>query len=367
MRAIGEEVRSKVKRMMKGRQEIHLDLTNGLKRYSIMFRNYASSIVIAGLLFVQTAAIAAQKAVISELKITILSTMLTEFRGVGEWGFAALIEADGHSILFDTGARPDTVLKNAEELGIDLSTINTVVISHNHWDHIGGLVSLRHNLKAKNPSAVQYAHVGDGIFLTRHLDHEALSSIPPMPKEYLVSALDVRDAYEAQKGHFIVHEKPHELHPGIWITGPIPRIHEERNWTSFMKIQGNDSEEEDTIPEDQALVINTSDGLIVVAGCGHAGIVNTMEYARSINEEKTINTVLGGFHLMTATDEHLEWTGTKMRTFGVEHILGAHCTGINAVTLLREAGNYDRETAIVGAVGSIFTLDEGIQRGLLNR
>ena len=70
---------------------------------------------------------------------------------------------------------------------------------------------------------------------------------------------------------------------------------------------------------------------------------------------------------MTATDEHLEWTGTKMRTFGVEHILGAHCTGINAVTLLREAGNYDRETAIVGAVGSIFTLDEGIQRGLLNR
>ena len=79
--------------------------------------------------------------------------MLTEFRGVGEWGFAALIEADGHSVLFDTGARPGTVLKNAEELGIDLSAVDTVVLSHNHWDHTGGLVTLRRELKAQNASA----------------------------------------------------------------------------------------------------------------------------------------------------------------------------------------------------------------------
>jgi 7,8-dihydropterin-6-yl-methyl-4-(beta-D-ribofuranosyl)aminobenzene 5'-phosphate synthase len=91
-----------------------------------------------------------EPAVISDLKITVLSTMLTELRGVGEWGFAALIEADGHTILFDTGARPNTVLKNAKELGINLSIVDTVVISHNHWDHTGGLVNLRRTLRSQN-------------------------------------------------------------------------------------------------------------------------------------------------------------------------------------------------------------------------
>jgi 7,8-dihydropterin-6-yl-methyl-4-(beta-D-ribofuranosyl)aminobenzene 5'-phosphate synthase len=128
-------------------------------------KSYASVFVVTCALLIPTAARGEEPAVISELKITTLSTMLTELRGVGEWGFATLIEADGHSVLFDTGARPDTVLKNAEELGIDLSTVETVVLSHNHWDHTGGLVALRRTLKAKNASAMQYAHVGDGIFL----------------------------------------------------------------------------------------------------------------------------------------------------------------------------------------------------------
>lgn len=90
-------------------------------------------------LLLPMAAIGEEPAIVSELKITTLSTMLTEFRGVGEWGYAALIEADGHTLLFDTGERPDTVLKNAVELGIDLSTVDTVILTHNHFDHTGGL------------------------------------------------------------------------------------------------------------------------------------------------------------------------------------------------------------------------------------
>ena len=332
-----------------------------------MIKKYASVLGVTCALLVPTFAREKEPAVVSELKITLLSTMLTELRGVGEWGFAAIVEADGHIVLFDTGARPDTVLKNAGELGIDLRTVDTVVLSHNHWDHTGGLVTLRRTLMAKNASAMQNTHVGHGIFLPRIIDAEAVDSLPPMPKEFVVNVFDVRDGYEALGGRFIVHEKPHELHPGVWITGPIPRVHRERNWTPFMRIKQNDSLAEDTIPEDQALVLNTSSGLVVVAGCGHAGIVNTMEYARSITNGKSIHAVLGGFHLMSATDERLKWTGATMREFGVEHVIGAHCTGINAVTRLRDAGNYSRESAVVGTVGSTFTLGEGIQRGLLNR
>ena len=134
-----------------------------------------------------------------------------------------------------------------------------------------------------------------------------------------------------------------------------------------MRIQQGDQQIEDSIPEDQAVVLETSHGLVVVAGCGHAGIVNTMEHARSITNGKQIHAVIGGFHLMSATDQHLEWTGTKMREFGVKHVLGAHCTGINAVTGLRDAGNLNRKTAVVGTVGSTFILGKGIQPGVLNR
>ena len=310
---------------------------------------------------------AAEPAVVSDLRVTTLSTMLTEFQGVGEWGYAALIEADGHRILFDTGARPDTVLKNATELGIDLSTIDTVILSHNHWDHTGGLVTLRQTLKAENANALKTAHVGEGIFLPRRMDQEAIAKLSPIPKELLVSALKVREGYEALGGRFAVHDKPFELHPGMWITGPIPRIHPEKNWTPFMRIERNGSLEEDTIPEDQALVINTEKGLVVIAGCGHAGIVNTMEYARVIAEGKSIHAVLGGFHLLRLTDEEVGWTGARMHELGVQHVLGAHCTGINAVNLLRDSAHLGRKTSVVGTVGSVFTLEDGIQLGALNR
>ena len=330
-------------------------------------RNCAAVIGVILTLMLPTFVVGEEPAVVSELKITTLSTMLTEFRGVGEWGYAALIEADGHTVLFDTGERPDTVLENAAELGIDLSTVDTVILTHNHFDHTGGLVTLRRTLKDENPSALQQTHVGDGIFLPRKLDPEAAKKLPPIPKELLVSATEVRDEYEALGGRFIIHEKPYELHPGMWITGPIPRVHPEKNWTPFMQIERNGSLEEDTIPEDQALVINTTKGLVVVSGCGHAGIVNTMEYARSIVDEKPVHAVLGGFHLLSLPDEKVEWTGAKMHEFGVEHVQGSHCTGINAVQLLRDSADLRRDTSVVGAVGSTFKLGEGIQPGLLTR
>jgi 7,8-dihydropterin-6-yl-methyl-4-(beta-D-ribofuranosyl)aminobenzene 5'-phosphate synthase len=325
-------------------------------------------LAVSGILLAPAATEAEEKpAVVTDLEITVLSTMLTELRGIGEWGFSAFIEVDGHTVLFDTGERPETVLKNADELGIDLSTIDTVILSHNHFDHTGGLVTLRRNLKDRSPSAVQTTHVGEGIFLPRVLDPQAVGALPPIPSELLVSAVEVREGYEAAGGEFVVHDKPHELYPGVWITGPIPRVHPEKNWTPFMKIRVGDELIEDTIPEDQAVVFDTPRGLVILVGCGHAGIVNTMEYARSITEGRPIYAVLGGLHLLNASDQHLKWTGTKMAGFGVEHVLGAHCTGLHAVTGLRDAGGLSRTTAMVGAVGSAFTLNEGIRPGALNR
>src|SRR5712692_11537839 len=90
---------------------------------------------------------------VHSLKITILSTMLAD-EGIGEWGFAALVEADGHKILYDTGARPNTVLENARELNVDLNDVQDVILSHHHGDHTTGLLTLRRELSRANPAAL---------------------------------------------------------------------------------------------------------------------------------------------------------------------------------------------------------------------
>jgi 7,8-dihydropterin-6-yl-methyl-4-(beta-D-ribofuranosyl)aminobenzene 5'-phosphate synthase len=117
---------------------------------------------------------------------------------------------------------------------------------------------------------------------------------------------------------------------------------------------------EDTVPEDASVVVNTASGLIVVSGCGHAGVVNTIEYSRKIVREAPVLAAVGGFHLFAASDSTMEWTGAKLRGFGLQHLLGAHCTGIEAVYRLRSLLGLTRETGVVGAVGSSFTLGKGI-------
>ena len=333
-----------------------------MKHWGLLLRN-----TMVVLICVLTGTAKAEQAV-TQLRITTLSTMLTELRGVGEWGYSALVETNNGTFLFDTGERPGTVLQNARELGIDLSGVETVALTHHHFDHTGGLVALREHFKVANPNALARTHVGEGMFLPRHLDEEAMAKLPSRPPaELLVSALHVKLEYEQSGGQFVVHDAPHELAPGVWLTGPIPRIHPEKNWTPFESIESDGQFVEDTIPEDQALVLDTSKGLVIVVGCGHAGIVNTMEAARTILPDRPIHAVIGGFHLLNQSDEGVAWSGEKMREFGVENLIGAHCTGINAVDGLRAAAHLDRRSAVVGAVGTVFTLEYGIQPGALNR
>jgi 7,8-dihydropterin-6-yl-methyl-4-(beta-D-ribofuranosyl)aminobenzene 5'-phosphate synthase len=288
---------------------------------------------------------------VRSLRVTVLSTMLTDFHGVGEWGFAALVEADGRRLLFDTGARPQTVLDNARELGIDLSGITDVVLSHHHWDHTGGLLALREALSKKNPAALSRVHVGEGIFLSR-----------PSPKDGKETneMIARRVTYEAGGGKFLVHSRPVEIMPGVWLSGPVPRPHPERNWPRSGRLQTPQGTVEDSIPEDASLFIDTPEGLVVITGCGHAGVVNTVQYARSAVRQAPAYAVIGGLHLFQASDETLEWTAMKLKEQGLVHLLGAHCTGIEALYRLRQRAGLTRKTAVVGAIGSSFSLEGGI-------
>ncbi len=286
---------------------------------------------------------------VQSLKITILSTMLAD-DGIGEWGFAALVEADGKTILFDTGARPNTVLENAKELKIDLGAVQDVILSHFHADHTTGLMTLRRELSKSNPAALSRVHVGKGIFLERRGRMQNPMTV-------------IKKDYEATGGKFIEHDKPEEILPGVWLTGPVPRCYPEKNYPGGVEVAKAEGWVEDSLPEDQSLVFNTPRGLVLLAGCGHAGIINTLQYAREFIRPAPVNAVLGGFHLFNAKDEQLDWTADKLKGFSVAQILGAHCTGIESVYHLRQRLGLSRRTCVVGTVGAIFDLKNGIHTG----
>ena len=291
---------------------------------------------------------------VRSLKITILSTMLAD-EGIGEWGFAALVEVDGHRILYDTGARPTTVLENARELKIDLSDVRDVILSHNHEDHTGGLVTLRRELSKTNPAALSRAHVAPGIFWSRPDGKGGEDNY----------AITARRAYEALGGTIIEHTKPAEILPGVWLTGPVPRVNPEHNWSVTGKVASPAGLVEDTVPEDQALIFDTGRGLVMLSGCAHAGIINILEYARKVVRPAPVYAAIGGFHLFAADDAKLDWTAAKLDDMGLQNLLGAHCTGLHTVYYLKDKLGLPRQQCLVGAVGAVFTLDKGIAPGRL--
>lgn len=291
------------------------------------------------------------------LKITILSTMLAD-AGIGEWGFSALVEAGDHRVLVDTGARPQTVLQNARELGVDLAGVQEVILTHNHDDHVGGLMTLRQELMKTNPAALSRAHVASGIFYSR----------PSKSGGEDNEMIGVKKAYEATGGTFIVHDTTAEIFPGGWLTGPVPRVFPERNWSVTGQVRTPDGLVEDNIPEDQSLVLNTPRGLVLITGCGHAGVVNILTFSRKAFPNTSVYAIVGGLHLFAASDTQVDWTADKLKEFGLAYLVGAHCTGVESVYRIRQRLGLPRKSAVVGAVGATFVSggggsEEGIHPG----
>jgi 7,8-dihydropterin-6-yl-methyl-4-(beta-D-ribofuranosyl)aminobenzene 5'-phosphate synthase len=294
---------------------------------------------------------------VETLRVQVLSTMLTADRGIGEWGFSAVVDVDGHRILFDTGDRPETVLNNSKELHVDLSSITDVILSHNHEDHTGGLMTLRQAVRQQNPTALSKAHVGKGIFAMRRSDKG-------LPIEFMIKT---RGEFESSGGTFVEYDRPAELWKGVWLTGPVPRKYPERNWSGHTEVQVAGEWKEDTVAEDMSLVVNTRQGLVVLSGCGHAGVINTLEYVRTAVRNAPIYAALGGFHLFQLDDAKLDWTASKLRDLGIRQFLGAHCTGIEPVFRIRQNLGLDRRSAAVAAVGAVFDLETGLNPGSIAR
>ena len=277
---------------------------------------------------------------IKDFKITILSTMLSDSH-IGEWGFSAMIEVDGERILFDAGSRENTVVQNAKELSINLDNIDNIFLSHNHKDHTGGLITL----KKEYPNSFKKAHVGEGIFYSR-----------PNAEGDDNYILSNKNTLENLGIKFISHKNPTQLIPGLWTTGQVPRKYDEKNWSGVSKmIDSKGNIVEDIIPEDQSLFFDTENGIVLISGCGHAGLANTLDYVQKIIPGRPIYKIIGGFHLLKLNNDKLEWTAKKMREAGVNYFVGAHCTGLNSTYSIRNFLGLTSERALVGSVGTVIT------------
>lgn len=251
---------------------------------------------------------------------------------IAEPAVSYLIEIDGHKLLFDTGYS-DAFMKNAAKLGIDLLDVDTLVLSHAHLDHTWGLQHLiqahaeRHfeNRPTKRPSLIAHPSVFDRRFIP------GLGDIG-----CLVTEDTVRHYVDLQ-----LTRQPQWLHPKLLFLGEIERENDFEAGDPIGKIQHEDTEADDFLLDDSSLVYQSSQGLVVITGCAHAGICNTVAQAMRICGDDRIVDIIGGFHLLEPTKRQLDLTITYLSDRRPKMLHACHCTDFKSRLALSQVADLE--------------------------
>lgn len=279
---------------------------------------------------------------IERLQITVLADNHVAMPDLlAEHGLSMLIEADDRRILFDTG-QGKVLRGNADALGIRLSGLDAVILSHGHYDHTGGLAVL---LPESSPTA---------IFLHPAALQPKYSKADGAPHRSIGLPESSRQALNAVDDRIVWSRSAIEVVPGIWCTGEIPRLAgNEQTETGFFL--DADCRDPDPLDDDQALFIETRAGIVAITGCAHAGIVNTLDRVSALTGHNEICMLVGGLHLARATNEQMEASADAIGRKNVRVLAPCHCTGMGAHSYLRE--RFHSLVQDVG-VGTRLVLDE---------
>ena len=239
----------------------------------------------------------------------------------GEWGLALWIAADERRILLDTG-QGHTLLQNARLLGIDVAAAEALVISHGHYDHTGGIAAaISAGFRGRifiHPAALSAKYQRKQTPPILHI------GIPPASERALRSGV----------AELVESPRPTEIAPGLIVTGAIPRRNQYEDVPDPFFLDESCTQP-DRLIDDQALLIETHRGWAVITGCGHSGLINTLNYAKELIGNRHIVAVIGGLHLFRASAERIKATTEDLRAFGVELIAPCHCTGFAATGSLQ--------------------------------
>jgi 7,8-dihydropterin-6-yl-methyl-4-(beta-D-ribofuranosyl)aminobenzene 5'-phosphate synthase len=271
------------------------------------------------------------------IRITVLVENSAHRPGlVAEHGLAFYIQSGPHTLLFDTG-QTDLALINAETLRLPLNRVEAIALSHGHYDHTGGVPTILDLA----PQARVYLH--PAAFEAKFSFNQA------GPARQIGMSDCVARAIRHHAGGFI--KTPHrtEIVDGIFVTGEIPRVtaYEDTGGAFYLDAEGS---QKDPLVDDQAMVIDLGQSVVLLLGCAHAGVVNTLDHVRQLTGGKPVRAVIGGLHLGKAGAERIEQTIARLREDHLACLAPAHCTGEPATSRLRQAFPDIFCTADVGAV-----------------
>jgi 7,8-dihydropterin-6-yl-methyl-4-(beta-D-ribofuranosyl)aminobenzene 5'-phosphate synthase len=270
------------------------------------------------------------------MQITILTENYAAESDLAEWGFSALIEHNGQRLLFDTGYTGQCLLKNAQQLKISLEQLDAIVLSHGHNDHTGGL---DHLLQVTTCRKI-YAH--PQVFMqrfSRSEDGELEDISFPLSQSY----------YEQKYGaQFYFSRSWQEILPDIFMTGEVSMHNSYEQLATNLLVKNSQGElVQDQFPDDNSLVVRTKQGMVIIFGCAHRGIVNIMQHCKE-QLDIPIYAIVGGMHLYRATEEHYRFVREFLQNNTVKQICPGHCTGMQRIFDLQNSFPQQVEPAFCG-------------------
>jgi 7,8-dihydropterin-6-yl-methyl-4-(beta-D-ribofuranosyl)aminobenzene 5'-phosphate synthase len=258
-----------------------------------------------------------------EIKITTLAENTAELGYLAEWGLSMFVEADGVKVLFDTGAGV-AAIHNAALANIDFAAVDKIVLSHGHYDHTGGLRDVLTQMK-KDVEIIAHPDIWAAKYGKWGKHDEHYAGLPFR-----------RELLEGLGARFNLTKKPVRITDHFMTTGEIPMISEYEEIDSGLYDKETGKMLPDELKDDLALVIDAEYGLVVILGCAHHGVINTLKQAQKVTGKEMIYAAIGGTHLLNADLARWQKTAADLKEIGVQYLGVSHCTGFEASAYLAQ-------------------------------
>jgi 7,8-dihydropterin-6-yl-methyl-4-(beta-D-ribofuranosyl)aminobenzene 5'-phosphate synthase len=258
-------------------------------------------------------------------KITIVCENAVSFQApiLGEHGFACHIEHEGKNYLYDTG-RGFSIIQNALSLETDLNKLDSIILSHGHFDHTGGLKDVLEFRHRKPIKVYTHENIFDKKYYAREDGYLKYAGIPFVPT-----------LLKNVGAEFVYNKEFLKIGKGIYVTGEVPKLNDYEYEPRLLIVDNEGNRTHDEMLDDNSVILETKKGIVILLGCAHSGVVNICNYVHS-KLQKNIHAVIGGTHLYTADENRFIKTVEMLKKYNVKKIGTSHCTGIEKAARLKE-------------------------------